>query len=280
MKQKIRTICLILLLIAGIALLVYPYAGFWFSKQNQSYVVQEYDDSLERMTAAQLAAEWERAVAYNAVLSTSTLYDPFASGQDEMDANYLSMLSINDNGIMSRIRIPKIDVDLPVFHGTSQTVLQKGVGHLEGSALPVGGEGTHAVLTGHTGLNNAKLFTDLTELVVGDEFYIQTLNQILAYRIDQITVIEPADTGTLEPAAGRDYVTLITCTPYGINSHRLLVRGERIDYTPEEIEERITDTQTVTSKETWMLYAGLAFLVLLVLVVVFIRKRRKKYSKR
>lgn len=275
MKQKIRKLFLILLLLTGVALLVYPYAGFWFSQQNQSYVVQEYDDSLERMTAEQLAAEWERAQAYNAALSTSTLYDPFASGRDEMDAEYLSLLSINDNGVMCRVRIPKIDVDLPVYHGTSQMVLQKGVGHLEGSALPVGGEGTHAVLTGHTGLNDAKLFTDLTELAVGDEFYIQTLDQPLAYRVDQITVIEPTDTEALEPVAGRDYVTLITCTPYGINSHRLLVRGVRVDYTPEEIEQRIADTETVISKETWMLYAGLAFLVLLVLVVIIKRIKRR-----
>lgn len=276
MKRKIVNLFLILLLITGVVLLLYPYIGFWLSKQNQSYVVQEYDDSLEKMTAEQLAAEWERAQVYNAALSTNTLYDPFASGQEEMDKEYLSILSIDDNEIMSRVMIPKIDADLPIYHGISKEVLQKGVGHLEGSALPVGGEGTHAVLTGHTGLNAAKLFTDLTELVIGDEFYIKTLNQTLAYQIDQITVIEPTDTEALQPVAGRDYVTLITCTPYGINSHRLLVRGERIDYTPEEIEQQIADTKTVISKETWMLYAGLVLLILLVLVVVIIKKIKRR----
>lgn len=276
MKRKLITLFLRLLLIMGVTLLCYPYIGFWLSKQNHSYVVQEYDDSLEKMTAEQRAAEWERAQAYNAALSANTLYDPFASGQEEMDQEYRSLLRNEDKEVMSRIMIPKIDVDLPIYHGTSKEVLEKGVGHLEGSALPVGGAGTHGVLTGHTGLNAAKLFTDLTGLVVGDEFYVKTLNQTLAYQIDQITVIEPTDTEALQPVAGRDYVTLITCTPYGINSHRLLVRGGRIDYTPEEIEQRIADTEAIISKETWMLYAGLAFLILLILVVFIIKKIKRK----
>lgn len=280
MKRKIINLFVILLLLAGVILLAYPYISFWLSERDQSYVVQQYDDTLKNMTDEHLSEEWERARAYNDALATTTLYDPFASGQEEMDVEYLSLLNIDENGVMCYVKIPKINVELPVYHGTSSNVLNKSIGHLEGSSLPVGGEGTHSILTGHTGLSTLKLFTDLIELAIGDEFYIRTLDQTLAYRVDHIIVIEPTETEALEPVPGKDYVTLITCTPYGVNSHRLLVRGERIEYTPEEIEQRIEDTDSVLSKETLLLYAGIALLVLLILVILMIkllkRKRRKK----
>lgn len=277
MKKKLINIFVVILVLGGVALLAYPYLNFLISQQRQSYVTQDYNDSLAKLTAEQLAFEWERVQAYNDALSTNVLYDPFASGEREMDLDYLSLLNIEENGVMSRVKIPKISVDLPVFHGTSPKTLEKGIGHLEGSALPVGGEGTHAVLTGHTGLNTAKLFSDLTELELGDEFYIYTLGQILAYRIDSIIVAKPTDVDTLLAVKGKDYVTLVTCTPYGINSHRLLVRGERVDYTPDEIEGLINGTKAITSKETYMLYAGIALLTALVVIAyVIIRRRRNK----
>lgn len=268
MKRKLINLCVIVLVLIGVTLLVYPYASYRLSERDQSYVVQQYDDSLAKMIAKQMEDEWERAQMYNASLVTNVLYDPFASGQDDMDEEYLSILNLDGNGVMCHISIPKINVDLPVFHGVSASTLEKGVGHLEGSSLPVGGAGTHTILTAHTGINSAKLFTDLTELLIGDEFYIYTLDQILAYRVDNILIVEPENVEALEPAWGKDYATLVTCTPYGINSHRLLVRGERVDYTPEEIEDRIADIDTVTSKETYMLYAGIALLVLLVIVIL------------
>jgi len=270
-----KRIFIILLMSAGVILLAYPYVSFWLSERNQSYVVQQYDDTLKKMTDEQLTEEWERARAYNDALATTTLYDPFASNQEEMDVEYLSLLNIDKNGIMCYVKIPKINVELPVYHGTSSKVLNKGVGHLEGSSLPVGGEGTHSILTGHTGLNTLKMFTDLTELTIGDEFYIRTLDQTLAYRIDNIIVVEPTEVEALDPVTGKDYVTLITCTPYGINSHRLMVRGERVEYTPEEMEQRIEDTDSVLSKETLLLYAGIALLILLTLVIL-LKNRRKK----
>jgi len=279
MKRKIINGLVIVLVLIGVALLLYPYISFRLSDSEQSYVVQQYDDTLEKMTAQQMKEEWKRARAYNSALSTNVLYDPFASGQEDMDKEYLSLLDIDGNGVMCHIKIPKIRVDLPVFHGTSLNTLEKGVGHLEGSSLPVGGAGTHSVLTGHTGLNSVKMFTDLVELETGDEFYIYTLDQVLAYRIDNIIVVEPEDVASLQPAEGKDYVTLITCTPYGVNSHRLLMRGERVDYTLEEIEQRIAGTNPVTSKETWMLFAGIALLVLLVLVILLVswmKSRRRK----
>lgn len=280
MKRKIINIVVILLVLVGISLLAYPYVNFWLSGQDQSYVIQQYDDSLAKRTAEQVQAEWDRARAYNESLSTNTLYDPFTSGQEEMDQEYLSLLDISEGGMMCHIKIPKINVDLPVYHGTSGQTLEKGVGHLEGSALPVGGAGTHSVLTGHTGLNSAKLFTDLTELEIGDEFYIYVLDQILAYRIDSVLIVEPTDVDTLLSAEGKDYVTLVTCTPYGINSHRLLARGERIDYTSEEIHKRIADTDSVTSWETYLLYAAIALLVLLVLVILIAKRFKSRRVKR
>jgi len=280
MKRKIGNIAVIILALIGITLLVYPYASFRLSESDQTYVVQQYDDSLAKMTAQQMQEEWERARAYNDSLSTSVLYDPFASGQEDMDAEYLSLLDIAGNGVMCHISIPKINVDLPVFHGVSLSTLEKGVGHLEGSSLPVGGAGAHAVMTAHTGLNLAKLFTDLVEMKMGDEFYVYTLDQILAYRVDNILIVEPEDVGALSMAEGKDYVTLVTCTPYGVNSHRLLVRGQRVDYTPEEIKQAIADTDTVTSQETIMLYAGIALLVLLVLGILIVKWMKNRRNKR
>ena len=276
MKRKAINIIIIVLALIGVTLLVYPYISFRLTERDQTYVVQQYDDSLAKMTEQQMQEEWERAQAYNESLVTSVLYDPFASGQEDMDAEYISLLDIAGNGVMCHIEIPKIKVDLPVFHGVSLSTLEKGVGHLEGSSLPVGGVGTHAVMTAHTGLNSAKLFTDLTELEIGDEFYIYTLDQILAYRVDNILTVEPEDVGALSMVEGKDYVTLVTCTPYGINSHRLLVRGVRVDYTPEEIKQAIADTDTVLSNETIMLYAGIVLLILLIIIILIVTRIKKR----
>jgi len=276
MKRKVINIIIIALALIGVVLLVYPYVNFRLSEWGQTYVVQQYDDSLAKMTARQMEEEWERVRAYNESLITSVLYDPFASGQEDMDAEYLSLLDIAGNGVMCHIEIPKIKVDLPVFHGVSLSTLEKGAGHLEGSSLPVGGAGTHAVMTAHTGLNSAKLFTDLTELEIGDGFYIHTLDRILAYRVDNILTVEPEDVGTLSTVDGRDYVTLVTCTPYGVNSHRLLVRGVRADDSPEEIQQAIADTDTVLSKETVMLLTGAALLILLIITILLVTRMKKR----
>ena len=276
MKRKVINIIIIALALIGVVLLVYPYVSYRLSDRDQTYVVQQYDDSLAKMTARQMEEVWERARAYNASLATSVLYDPFASGQADMDAEYLSLLDIAGNGVMCHIEIPKIKADLPVFHGVSLSTLEKGAGHLEGSSLPVGGAGTHAVMTAHTGLNSAKLFTDLVELEIGDGFYIHTLDQILAYRVDNILTVEPEDVGTLSTVDGKDYVTLVTCTPYGINSHRLLVRGVRVDDSPEEIQQAIAETDTVISKETVMLLAGAALLFLLIITILLVTRMKKR----
>ena len=276
MKRKMIDLLLLLLILTGVVMLAYPYISFLLAGRDQSYVIQQYDDSLRQLTARQIKAERERAKAYNDALSPNALYDPFVSGPSEVDEEYGSLLDPDGTGVMGTIQIPRINVELPIFHGTAAETLKSGAGHMEGSALPIGGAGTHAALTGHTGLHTAKLFTDLTQLTIGDEFYIQVLDQVLAYRVDQILVVEPTDLTRLLPVPGKDYVTLVTCTPYGINSHRLLVRGERTAHTPEEIHERIGDTDTITSTETRMLYAGLAFLLLLLLAPVIFKRIKRR----
>ena len=217
-----RALIIIAVLLLGLAALAYPTFSSYLMEKNGSYVIDEYEAQVEQTDTAAIEAAWNEAVEYNQTLSGSPAHDPFLDGSGmAMQDNYYEVLNINDT--MAFVDIPKINVHLPVYHGTSDEVLHKGVGHLEGSSLPIGGVDTHTVLTGHTGLSSAKLFTDLRELQEGDLFYIHVLDQVLAYRVDQIKVVEPSDTSDLKREIGKDYATLLTCTPYGINSHRLLV---------------------------------------------------------
>ncbi|WP_229663314.1 class C sortase [Microbacterium album] len=224
------------IIFAGVCVLTYPTAGNWFTDLAHGSEVSGYVSHVEGTPTDELADQLDDARAYNANLPAGPLRDPYilnASGEavslEEDRADYLGQLALAPGSPMARIRIPSIRADLPIFHGTDDDVLRKGVGHLHGSALPVGGEGTHSVLTGHSGLPEATLFTRLHELTEGDLFYIDVAGERLAYRVDRIVTVEPNDGEELRQTAGRDYVTLLTCTPIGVNSHRLLVRGERID---------------------------------------------------
>lgn len=223
MAKKILSI---LLLIAGLLALGYPSISKYFSDKNSSYVTDTYEEQVQSMSADQLKKKWQEAEMYNENLTGSPVHDPFVPGSGiVMPKNYYQVLNVE--GVMASVDIPKINVKLPIYHGTSEETLKKSVGHLEGSTLPIGGIDRHAVITGHTGLANAKIFTDLVELKKGDRFYINVLEKRLAYKIDQIEVIEPEHTELLRAVKGKDYITLMTCTPYGVNSHRLLVRGIR-----------------------------------------------------
>jgi len=272
-KRKIWNLVIILLAAVGSILLLYPSANFWFSQRVQSYAVQKYDDGIEKMNAEQLEAEWEQAVTYNKGLS-SYAADPFAAGSLELSEEYLAVLNINEDGIMGHIKIPSINVRLPIYHGTSEEVLNKGAGHLSGSNLPIGGEGNHAVLTGHTGLTTAKLFTDLAKMEVGETFYIVILDRTLAYKVEQILVVEPSETEALRAVEGEDYVTLVTCTPYGINSHRLFVRGTRIPFT-EEDEKKLETKAELTINWKMVMISLFAIAMSVVFVRHKIRKRRR-----
>ena len=262
-----RALMITAVLLLGLGALAYPTVSNYLMERNGSYVIDEYRAQVDQTDQAALEQAWQEAIEYNQTLSGSPAHDPFLDGTGmAMPENYYEVLNLNDT--MAYVDIPKIGVHLPVYHGTSEEVLRRGVGHLEGSSLPVGGADTHTVLTGHTGLSNARLFTDLQELEVGDLFYIYVLDQVLAYRVDQIKVVEPDDTSYLKREIGKDYATLLTCTPYGINSHRLLVRGERTEYVPEE-QAAIEPVETVsTADRTVLVAAAVTAGVMLVLVVV------------
>jgi len=227
-----RIAAIVALVLAAVATLLYPSVSGYLAQRHGSAAIQSYAETVAALDSATLGAAWQAAEEYNESLTGSPVHDPFVPGSGmAMADDYRDVLNID--GIMGYLDIPRIGVHLPIYHGTSDAVLQNGIGHLEGATLPIGGLTRHTVLTGHTGLPHARLLTDLVEVVRGDQFYLSVLGRTLAYQVDQILVVQPENTAELRRFEGRDYATLLTCTPYGVNSHRLLVRGVRVDYQPE-----------------------------------------------
>lgn len=229
MKKHLSTILLLLVLLAGVGLLLYPTASDYWNSFHQSRAIAGYAESVSSLNAIDYERIWRSAREYNEWLLARP--NPFRVLEEDA-VGYNSELNVGNNGIMGYIEIPSIQVSLPIYHGTSHAVLQIAVGHLQGSTLPVGGPSTHCVLSGHRGLPSAKLFTDLDDLSEGDIFMLRILNETLTYEVDQIHIVLPDEMGDLVVQEGQDHCTLVTCTPYGINTHRLLVRGKRIE-TPE-----------------------------------------------
>ena len=231
MKRILANILIALIFLAGLFVLLYPSVSDYVNSLHASRAMASYDKAVESLAEEDYTQEWEMTRAYNTYLTQySGLGSAAVAEGKREDDPYESLLNVGGDGIMGVINIPAIDIRLPIYHGTSEGVLQVAIGHYEGSSLPTGGESTHAILTGHRGLPSAKLFTDLDRLEVGDVFYIKVLGEILEYQIDQIETVLPHELDSLSITPGEDYVTLVTCTPYGINSHRLLVRGTRIEY--------------------------------------------------
>lgn len=224
-NSRITTVLLTLIFIAGLSLVLYPSFSNYWNSLHQTRAIASFSEAVSEMDSEEYDAFIQAAREYNSDLSSSGGSLKFA---EENRERYETLLNLLGNGMMGYIEIPVIDVSLPVYHGTADNVLQRGVGHLDWSALPIGGESTHCVLSGHRGLPSAKLFTDLDDLVEGDIFTIRILNEVVTYEVDQISIVLPSDTGELQIIPGEDYCTLLTCTPYGINTHRLLVRGRRI----------------------------------------------------
>lgn len=276
MKRFIHVILIVLMLLGGFGLLLYPTVSNWIEVNFRQLEIGEYQQSVEQMDPAYVTEELEKARVYNDALIGSNIEDPFISGSGiVLPDNYTSIL--NFDAIMGHIKIPSINVSLPIGHGTSEEVLKQFVGHLENTAFPIGGKGYHSVLTGHTGLTKAKLFTDLDKLVIGDVFYISVLDQTLTYKVDQILVVEPHKTEALQPVEGEDYVTLVTCTPYGVNSHRLFVRGSRIPYTQTQ---EIQTQQPVKNQFSWWPVIITVFIILLAITrIIIIRRRRRRRKK-
>lgn len=269
--------------LAGMAALLYPTVSSVWNSYRDSQLIAAYEAQVESAEddGVDYSAEWEAAYAYNDELEPVILPDSFAQATTpwEDDEDYASVLNVLGNGMMGYISIPSIGVKVPIYHSTEDDVLAKGAGHLLGSSLPVGGEGSHAVISAHCGLPGKALFTDLDLLQVGDQFYIYVLDEVLAYEVDQIEVVEPTDTSLLVPVEGEDYVTLVTCTPYGVNSHRLLVRGHRVDYDPDA---EASTTAVVSFKTNYLAWAlsGLAITAALLWCVNRLLKRRRRKADR
>ena len=239
--KKIRVIFCVIIFMTGLGIASYPFISNMVAQRHASQVVKDYETNVEEMDEEKIDAMKEAAKKYNEQLSYVVSVDD-ENENNEQGESYADLLNIGES--LGYITIPKIDVNLPIYNGTSQDVLSKGVGHMEQSSYPLGGESTHCVLTGHRGLPSAVLFTDLDKLEIGDEFYLHVLDEILAYKVDQIKVVEPNESGDLEIIDGKDYCTLVTCTPYAINSHRLLVRGERTEYKGEQDKQTKNQMQT------------------------------------
>lgn len=277
MSNKVRIVLVIVLVIAGIAVMVYPSLSNYVNTLHSSYAVQELNQQLSNVDSAALTEQRELAEAYNDSLYGGISADAFSEDPAAVRDDYEKIMDFG-NGIMGYIQIPKISVELSIYHGVSSTVLQNGVGHMPDSAFPIGGPGNHSVLTGHTGLPSAELFTDLTELVVGDMFYITILGETLAYEVDQILVVLPYEVDDLAPSRGRDYCTLVTCTPYGINSHRLLVRGERVQLDQKTIKKQVASVSDDSVKMPLELMAAAAAVgaLLIIALVVIVRPEKKE----
>lgn len=271
MKSHRSTILLILILLIGLSLMLYPSFADWWNSFHSSRAIASYEEQVANIDDAQYEELWDAARDYN----QSLLHRPndFLLS-DEQQEIYKSLLDIGGNGIMGYIEIPMIDVMLPIYHGTKESVLQIAVGHLDWTSLPVGGAGSHCVLSGHRGLPSARLFTDLDKLKVGDVFMLHVLNEILTYEIDQILIVEPQDTDPLLIEPGKDLCTLITCTPYGINSHRMLVRGHRIE--SQEEPKGIRITADAVRIEPLMVAPIVAVPILLVLLIILLLPKQKK----
>lgn len=280
MRKHLSTIVLLFILLIGLSLLLYPTVSDYWNSFHQTKAITTYAENVAALDNASYDAIWDAARQYNRnLLNRSNSFRL----SEEQKAEYESLLDISGQGVMGYIEIPKIDVSLPIYHGTEDPVLQVAVGHLEWTSLPVGGESTHCVLSGHRGLPSAKLFTNLDKLREGDTFLLRVLDEILTYEVDQILIVEPQDTAALEIVEGQDYCTLVTCTPYAINTHRMLVRGIRVPYngeeetgdTPQVVQYQALHTGTVVKRivDAWpwisvtgsVIIGGEALLLLLLL---------------
>lgn len=284
-KNTIIIICFIIVILLGAGAAAYPLIASINNEHTQSLVQTDYEEKLQQLDTSEIDAALAAAREYNKTISTVQIEDV-----DKIKADlppYEDLLNLANNGIMGYIMIPAINIDLPIYHGTTSAAMEKGAGHMEGTSLPVGGVGTHAVISAHSGMASAKLFTDLDKLKLGDMFFITVCNQKLAYEVDNIAVVEPTDIDLIRIDTQQDYVTLLTCTPYGVNTHRLLVRGHRVEMAEEAIAE--VEEKVKPAASTWMeryeqgILIGIAIflgLLLIALLVYFTKRRKQRKDKK
>lgn len=291
MKRIITNVLFCLLFLIGAGILMYPTVSDQWNTYRQSKLINNYKEVVAEMKEEDFTEIWEQARSYNESLEYNALYaDAFGTNTgDSENTKYWAVLNVAGDGVMGYLSIPDINIKLAIYHGADEAPLQTGVGHISGTNLPIGGETNHCVLPAHRGLPSARLFTDIDQLETGDMFYIHILDETLAYQVDQILdMVNKDDAEALGEALaleeGKDYATLFTCTPYGVNSHRLLVRGVRVDYVPEEVEEVKSSApeamlESVQNYYTFYMIFGLAFTFLIILIMKFLLGRKKKKKK-
>lgn len=274
MKKKAKTLAILLVFLIGLLIMLYPFISNFRNRMRTENLIGVYNGDVDKTSQQKLAEAYRKARTYNRNHTVNTIVDIFNQDSPIRD-EYMSLLNLSGNGMMGYIEIPEIHQRLAIYHGTGDEVLQKGCGHIAGTSLPVGGKSTHSVLAAHRGLPSAKLFTDIDRLKEGDEFYVFVLNHTLAYKVDQIKTVKPDNLDDLQIVKGKDYVTLFTCTPYAVNTHRLLVRGHRVPYVPK-------DNATRTMMDSFEMYWIIIFVIgiIALAVVVWIKqKERKKMQK-
>lgn len=277
MKKHGSTILLIVILLIGLSLVLYPTISNWWNETRSSKVISDYSELVAQMDDAQYEQLWSDAIAYNA--SRVGASNPYLL-TPEQEALYPTLLNVDGNGVMGYVEIPSIGVTLPLYHTVDEEILQVAVGHVEWSDLPVGGEGTHCVLSGHRGLPSAKLFTDLDDLRIGDLFMLRILDSLLTYEVDQILIVDPDDTDDLRQVQGQDLCTLVTCTPYGVNTHRLLVRGHRVENTPETEVVRVTANAVPLDPMIVAVIVAVPMMAVAITVLIVSSNRREKRKHR
>ncbi len=290
-SEKLLLIISIIFIILGVGIFLYPSISNYLAEKNHIDIIRNYDNLIVKINEEKINEEKEKARIYNENLSGDPVHDPFVIGSGyALPENYKEVLNVSDDGVMGYVEIPKISVYLPIYHGTSDEVLEKGVGHIQNTSVPIGGNSTHSILTGHTGLPNAELFTRLDELGIDDIFYIHVLGDVLTYKVFETKVILPDKIDELQILNGKDYVTLVTCTPYGVNSHRLLVKAERVEYEEYSTGKSNTNSEETPSKTENIskhyyltgTQIGIVILALIlmitVIIIVSMRNKKNKYK--
>ena len=279
MKKKAGNLVICIIFLAGLSLLLYPFVANQWNNYRQKQLISGYEQAVSEKEAAEgidYDAERKKAEDYNEALLPCVLPDSFALAESSgVDPVYMNTLNIAGDEMMGSVEIPKINIKIPIYHTTEEEVLNKGAGHLEGSSLPVGGANTHAVISAHRGLPSASLFTDLDQMKVGDHFLLHVLNETLCYEVDKISVVKPEDTSALAVEDGQDLVTLLTCTPYGVNTERLLVRGHRVPYVEEEVKEEKTVLSGSSLHTNYLLWVFVGLSVTALFVFVLYLKETK-----
>ena len=284
MKSKTSKLMIGIIFLAGLSLLLYPFVANQWNNYRQKQLISSYEQTVSQKEASNgidYDAELKKAEAYNEALLPSILPDSFAiADASEEDQTYMNTLNIAGDEMMGIVEIPKIDIKLPIYHTTKEDVLKQAAGHLEGSSLPIGGKSTHSVISAHRGLPSASLFTDLDQLKKGDHFLIHVLNKTLCYEVDKISVVKPEETSSLAVEEGEDLVTLLTCTPYGVNTERLLVRGHRVPYEEQKVADEKTPLSGISLHTNYLLWVIIGLVITTIFILVLYLKEKKLQKKK